>query len=210
MIRKFFCYLSFILEFILVIYIIYGLSTNIINSFFIACLIASIFNIILVLYSILLFGAPNNSPKEYLINHINYLDILQDNKSIILNYNEEGLWEFKHKDKTYVFNLKGWPNLKKRISDIIFIQFHNNYCTVKSVINSKYSKNYFKKYKIKIIFCKNNKVKIKKFKPSFILKLKMIISVSQWKYQSYHGNEVWKRDIWDTFRIIRYYKKKEK
>ena len=121
---------------------------------------------------------------------------------------KNGVWQFFHRDKYYKFDLRGWPNVRKRVLDMIFIQYHNNYCDAKMVKNKDYYKNYFKKYKIKIEFFKNNKSSIKKFKPSFILKIKMIISCSQFSHQKYHLDKAWKRDIWDTFMIIKTYKKK--
>jgi hypothetical protein len=123
---------------------------------------------------------------------------------------KDGIWQFFHRDKYYIFDFKGWPNIRKRISDMIFIQYHNNYCDTKKVKNKNYYKNYFKRNRIKIEFIKNNKSIIKKFEPSFILKLKMIISCSQFKHQKYHLDNVWKRDLWDTYMIIKTNKKTKK
>ena len=128
---------------------------------------------------------------------------------MIVEY-KDGIWQFYHRDRYYKFDLKWWPNVRKRIIDIIFIQYHNNYCDTKKVKNKNYYKNYFKRNRIKIEFIKNNKSIIKKFEPSFILKLKMIISSSQYKHQKYHLDNVWKRDLWDTYMIIKTNKKTKK
>ena len=58
-------------------------------------------------------------------------------------------------------------------------------------------------------FIKNNKSCIKKFKPSWILKLKLLISISQF-HGKYQGNNVRKRDIWDTYMVFPFIDKKKK
>jgi len=211
MFRKFFCYSVFLIELSLLGYVVYCfLYTE--NTSYISFVISNvmlILNIPALLISILLFGAPSNNYCEYFIRYISYNDILKENHKLIVEY-KDGIWQFYHRDKYYKFDLKGWPNIRKRISDMIFIQYHNNYCDSKKVKNKNYYKNYFKKYRIKVEFIKNNKSIIKIFKPSFILKLKMVISCSQFKHQKYHLDSVWKRDLWDTFMVIKTIKKTKK
>lgn len=211
MFRKFFCYCVFLIELSLLGYVVYCfLYTE--NTSYISFVISTvmlILNIPALLISILLFGAPSNNYSEYFIRYISYNDILKENHKLIVEY-KDGIWQFFHRDKYYIFDFKGWPNTRKRISDMIFIQYHNNYCDTKKVKNKNYYKNYFKRNRIKIEFIKNNKSIIKKFEPSFILKLKMIISCSQFKHQKYHLDNVWKRDLWDTYMIIKTIKKTKK
>ena len=211
MIRKIFCYGSFLIELILLGYVLYYFlyAENMNFTLFVISIIMLIFNIPALIISILLFGAPSNNYSEYFIRYISYNDILKENHKLIVEY-KDGIWQFYHRDKYYKFDLKGWPNIRKRISDMIFIQYHNNYCDSKKVKNKNYYKNYFKKYRIKVEFIKNNKSIIKIFKPSFILKLKMVISCSQFKHQKYHLDSVWKRDLWDTFMVIKTIKKTKK
>lgn len=211
MIRKIFCYGSFLIELILLGYVSYCFlyEENMNFTLFVISIIMLILNIPALIISILLFGAPSNTYSEYVIRHISYNDILKENHKLIVEY-KDGIWQFFHRDKYYIFDFKGWPNTRKRISDMIFIQYHNNYCNAKKAKNKNYYKNYFKRNRIKIEFIKNSKSIIKKFKPSFILKLKMIISCSQFKHQKYHLDSVWKRDLWDTYMIIKTYKKTKK
>lgn len=211
MIRKIFCYVSFLIELILLGYVLYCFlyAENMNFTLFVISIITLILNIPALIISILLFGAPSNTYSEYIIRHISYNDILKENHKLIVEY-KDGIWQFFHRDKYYIFDFKGWPNIRKRISDMIYIQYHNNYCDTKKVKNKNYYKNYFKRNRIKIEFIKNNKSIIKKFEPSFLLKLKMIISCSQFKHQKYHLDNVWKRDLWDTYMIIKTNKKTKK
>lgn len=211
MIRKIFCYGAFLIELVLLGYVSYFFlyNKNMNFTLFVVSIIMLILNIPSLIISTLLFGSPSNNYNEYVIRNISYNDILKENHKLIVKYKDD-IWQFYHADKYYKFDFKGWPNTKKRISDIIFIQYHNNYCDTKKVKNKHYYKNYFKKNRIKIEFIKNNKSSIKTFKPSFILRLKMLISCSQFKHQKYHLNSVWKRDLWDTFMIIKTIKKTKK
>ena len=208
MVRKMFCYSCFSLETLSISYVVYsmvikaGYNPTLLNI----SLVFGTLNIFILLIAFLCYGAPKNSYKEYMIRYISYNDILKENHKLIVEY-KDGIWQFFHRDKYYKFNLKGWPNIKKRVSDIIFIQYHNNYCNSKKVKNHNYTKNYFKQYKIQIEFIKNNKSCIKKFKPSWILKLKLLISISQF-HGKYQGNNVRKRDIWDTFMVFPFIEKK--
>lgn len=208
MIRKIFCYSVYLLELALLGYVLYCFlyTENMNYVLFVIAAVMLIFNIPALIISVLLFGAPSNNYSEYVIRYISYNDILKENHKLIVEY-KDGVWQFFHKDKYYKFNLKGWPNIKRRVSDMIFIQYHNNYCNAKKVKDKDYYKNYFKKYRIKIEFIKNNKFFIRIFKPSFILKLKMIILSSQFKHQNYHLDNVNKRDLWDTFMVLKTIKK---
>lgn len=211
MIRKIFCYGSFLIELVLLGYVSYCFlyAEHMNYTLFIISIIIVILNIPNLIISILLFGAPSNNYSEYVFRHISYNDVLKENHKLIVEY-KDGIWQFYNRDKYYKFDLKGWPNVRNRISDMIFIQYHNNYCDSKKVKNKNYYKNYFKKNRIKIEFIKNNKSIIKIFKPSFILRLKMIISCSQFKHQKYHLNDVWKRDLLHTFMILKTIKKTKK
>jgi hypothetical protein len=163
MIRKIFCYGSFLIELILLGYVSYCFlyEENMNFTLFVISIIMLILNIPALIISILLFGAPSNTYSEYIIRHISYNDILKENHKLIVEY-KDGIWQFFHRDKYYIFDFKGWPNTRKRISDMIFIQYHNNYCDTKKVKNKNYYKNYFKRNRIKIEFIKNNKSIIKK------------------------------------------------
>lgn len=202
MFRKIFCYLVYLLELFSLNYIIYDIiDLSYINiKLFKITINILILNIPTLLFSIFFFGTPNNKKKEYFIKHISYRYITEDKKNIILNY-QNGIWVFSHYGKSYLYNLRGWINVKKRVIDIIFIQLHNSYCDAKKIINRYYYKNFFRKYDIKVIFIKDNKQFVRKFKPSFMLKLKMILSISRFKYQKDHSDDVWKRDLFDTFMI---------
>lgn len=208
MIRKIIVYGSFLIELVFLLYTLYCFlyAENMISTLFTISIVMLTLNIPALIISILLFGAPRNNYCEYFIRYISYDDILKENHKLTVEY-KDGVWQYYYKNKYYKFDLKWWPNVRKRISDMIFIQYHNNYCNIKKVKNKNYYKNYFKKYKIKIEFIKNNKYIIQKFKPSFMLKLKMIISCSQFKHQKYHLDDVWKRDLWDTFLVIKTNKK---
>lgn len=205
MLRKIFCYFIFFSELLIILYLILFVNKYLPLNYniFKIIIVLSILNIPALLFAIILFGAPNNHFNEYNIKHISYKDIIENSTKIVVTY-KNGIWEYFYKNKYYKFDLKYWINIKKRVSDLIFIQYHNNYCNLKKIKNKQYYKNFFKKYNIKIEFVKNDKKVICDFKPSFILKIKMLISCSQFRHQKYHLNDFWERDLWDTFMILKF------
>ena len=97
---------------------------------------------------------------------------------------------------------EGWP--KEKIANAFFRaeNIDNNVCT-----------EYYKvtEYElVKKFFCKkNNKIYIKKFMPSWILKLKMLITISHF-HGKYHGDNVRKRNIEQTFLLLSPFQKEKK
>ena len=71
-----------------------------------------------------------------------------------------------------------------------------------------FSDNWKEKQLSEIFVIKNNKMHIKKFKPSWILKLKMIISISHF-HGKYYGDNVRKRNIEQTFLLLSPFQKEK-
>lgn len=208
MVRKFICYSVFLIEMLSISYVVYeilfGITNRVLGDI---ALFVSVFNIYTMLFAVILYGAPNNYYKDYIIKHISYNEIFRNNYEITVIY-IDGIWEYYYRNKCYKFDLRGWPNIKKRVSDIIFIQYHDDFCNGNNIQNKNYTKNYFKENDIKIKFIKNNKIHIKKFKPSWILKLKMIISISHF-HGKYYGDNVRKRNIEQTFLLLSPFQKEK-
>ena len=127
MYRKIFCYgmiLFTSLLYLLHVLMIFGkISNNII-------IIDMIFlNHILIIIAIKLFGAPSNSPYEYFFKkNTSYERINKEGYVINVKCNDNGIWEFEDIYKTYKFNVKGWINQINRVRDLIYIQYHNDFC----------------------------------------------------------------------------------
>ena len=136
MIRKIFCYVFFVLELVLLVYVscCFSNTINFNYALFVISIVMLISNIPTLIISFLLFGAPSNNYDEYIIKYISYNDIIKGNRKLKLEY-KNGVWQFFHRDKYYKFDLRGWPNVRKRVLDMIFIQYHNNYCDAKMVKN---------------------------------------------------------------------------
>ena len=90
MIRKIFCYGSFLIELILLGYVSYCFlyEENMNFTLFVISIIMLILNIPALLISILLFGAPSNNYSEYFIRSISYNDILKENHKLIVEYKD--------------------------------------------------------------------------------------------------------------------------
>ena len=92
MIRKIFCYGSFLIELILLGYVSYCFlyEENMNFTLFVISIIMLILNIPALIISILLFGAPSNTYSEYIIRHISYNDILKENHLITIRIRGNG------------------------------------------------------------------------------------------------------------------------
>lgn len=204
MFRKLFSDIFFFLEIVILVLWIEQILHNEKYNYYLFCItsFSLIFNLIAVYLGILLYGKPVNKKNEFIIKNISYKDLITCNKQIEVFYNEQKEWYFFYKGKKYIFNFKYYIISKKRVSDIIFIQYHNHYCNSNLIKNYKYNINFFKKYNIKIKYITKNKIVIRKFKPSLILKLKLLLACTHFKYQRYNGNENWKRDLYDTYFIV--------
>ena len=95
--------------------------------------------------------------------------------------------------------MRGWINQKQRVIDFLFIQFHNNYYNSKKLTKLEYPKNYFKKLNIKIKFQIGSKIITKKFKPSILLRLKLILAIQQNPRAIDKSQEYVRRDLFSTF-----------
>lgn len=206
--RQLFCYITGFLELILLtvfaLIIIYsynnqwklGPYTILVPVVIISLLIM----IVPIIFSILFFGTPRNKLKKYKIMKpdINLLD----NENTLISYNENnGLWEYNYHGKILEFNLKGWINPRQRIIDILYIQFHNYKFNSNKYPNRRYLKKIINN-NIKIKFKKNDKLHTRKFRPSLILKIKMVLAISQFKNSKVPQHEHWERDLYDTFLIV--------
>lgn len=204
MVKQIFCYTVSILFFINIIsFSILVFYKDIVDNIWIlVSMIIFIFLLIPYFFSILYFGIPNNKPKEYIIRPIDSYDLIKI-KEIICFENQKGVWCLNYKGKDYTFDMKGWFNFKNRLKDIIYIQFHNHFFNKNIIKNYNYYKNYFIK-EINIVYKHiNGKITKKCFKPSLILKCKLIIASSHFKNQRYTGNEHRNCDLYDTYLIVK-------
>lgn len=206
--RQLFCYLTWILELILLIIlflIIYysynnGWRLGPYAAYIPIIIFLFIIMIIPLIYSILFFGTPKNNIKKYKI--MNPKIQLIKNDLILIYYNEDKcLYECNYYGKILEFDVKGWINPKQRITDIIYIQLHNYYFNSKKITNGHYLKKIIDN-KSHINFQKRDKIKSKKLKPSLILKMKMILAISQFKNSKVPQDKHWKRNLYDTFLIV--------
>lgn len=212
MIRRVFCNIVFVVEFVLLYLFFYYLFELIFkndnsNSDELGYVFNFlIINLLFLVPAILLYGTPNNVHKKK-IRVMSYKDITDNiNFTFCAKKESKKKYSLVYRGKTYYFEFKYWFNARKRLIDYVLIQFHNNYCKGKGIKYKHYYKNFFKKNKplIKIIDLKG-KEKIYKFKPSFMLLLKKILSY-QWfprtkffESEPRRDNEVWNGDIGKTY-----------
>ncbi len=207
--RQFFCYFVFILLIFWVTsmsFIVFYLISNngsikeytflfVIDIVLIAPLI------ILVFFSIFYYGSPNNRVSQYVIKNPT-IELLKYNNFKIDVFYEDSTknWKLSFNDQSLTFNLTGWFNQKQRIIDLIYIQCHNYYFNLKALKDSKYLKKIIKPI-ITITFYKNGNKIIKRFKPSCILKIKMLFAIQQFRL-NYHGNKYNKKTLYDTYMVV--------
>lgn len=200
MVRKTICYAnSLIYVFFFILFIKSKLDYNFFEKyFFIICLFFAI-NFFISIICILLFGLPSNNYKEYLFKYISYKEITEFNGSNINIILKNKKWHINYKGRKYIFDMRGWINQKQRVIDFLFIQFHNNYYNSKKLTLLEYPKNYFKKLNIKIKFQIGSKIITKKFKPSILLRLKLILAIQQNPRAIDKSQEYVRRDLFSTF-----------
>lgn len=207
--RQIFCYfilLLFIFWFSSFLFLIlYLISTkgeiNGFKSLFIIDIVLIAPLIISMFFSTFLYGTPNNRSNQYTIKNPE-IDLLRYNNYQIDAYFEEKTknWILCFNGQKLTFNLSGWFNQKQRLIDLMYIQCHNYYFNLKSLKDSKYLKKLIKS-KVKVMFIKNGKTVTKFLKPSFILKMKMLFAIQQFRF-NYYGNKYSKKTLYDTYMIV--------
>ena len=203
MLRRVICYIIFLLNVIYIGLISFCFFNNEFLHKYLFLIYAGF--IITLLFSILaiqLYGLPRNNYKEYLIKYISYREITERNCENIFIVKNNKKWIVTYKGREYIFDMRGWINQKKRVIDFIFIQFHNSYYNSKKIIKDLYFKNYFKKNKPQVKFIIKEKMYILKLKPSFILRLKMLIAVQRNPRVKSNELEHVKRDLFFTYLVL--------
>lgn len=127
MIRHIFCYIIFIIEFVLLylftkyLYHYIGLNNNYYLDKIGNVFLFLIINVIPLVFAILLFGKPNNIHKNR-IRTVNYRDIT-NNMNYTFYAKKEGRkkYSLEYKCNTYYFDFKYWFFTKKRLIDYILI-----------------------------------------------------------------------------------------